>query len=765
MSNMWQKGGTSNRGNYLIENSLMIDADARLVQTMSAGTSRRKFTFSFWYKRTDLSRTYNRLFTWQKDANNWFLFRFNADRLEVLDYVSAAYVTIKLSTPVFRDVSQHYHIFLVVDTTQATAANRVRIYVNNKEIVDWDSNTIIAQNGDSAMGLATVVSGYYTGSTTSENMGGYISEYVFLDGTAATPDDFGEWHPDCPQIWRPKRLSGLDFSGNNTHYLNFKDDTSATTLGYDVSGNANHLAASGGLAVTDQSTDTPTNNSCTMSDIINGGATLSEGALKITGAFLGRVHSAWPIPEGTGKWYMEYDIPTAGDTMLGLAATNHILSSYPGSDATSWGWHLTGAIYNNASASAFGTTFTHGDKLMMAYDSDTHKLWFGKNGTWSGNPSAGTGQARTLTAGYDYYVSIRPSNVVGTVIFNENDFNYTPPTGFKALMTKNLPVPAIKDPKDYFDIVLYTGNATASRAITTQNKVDLLAIKNRDQADEWKVLDKNRGATKELSWDSQNANETDTNGVTAIGGTSGFTLGTGANGYNDNNEDFVAYSWTDSATAGIDIIQYTGNGVAGRTVSHALGVVPELMIVKNKDYNLASWAVYHKDMATSPATGSLILDTNVAFTTSSVRWNDTEPTSSVFSVGTSSWTNSNNNVYEAYLFASVEGFSKVFEYAGNGDADGPPVYCEFKPALIIFKNSSSAASWLLYDIKRNTLNPMDTYNTPHLPNSEGTLIACDALSNGFKIRSTSSALNTNTSIYVGIAFAEYPFALLNNGEL
>jgi hypothetical protein len=242
----------------------------------------------------------------------------------------------------------------------------------------------------------------------------------------------------------------------------------------------------------------------------------------------------------------------------------------------------------------------------------------------------------------------------------------------------------------------------------------------------------------------------------------GFTTGDDTP-FNVSGDDFVSWNWKEDPAYGFDIVSYTGDGLASRTVSHSLGVVPELMLVKNRD-QVAGWRCWHKDMAASPSTGYLGLDTSNAFAVNANVWDDTDPTSSVFTVDTQTNVNGSGDELIAYLFASVEGFSKVFSYTGNAAADGPFVYCGFRPRYVMLKNTTTTGNWWMVDTERNTYNVINTLLVADLANSEaslGALESIDSVSNGFKVRATYTGINGSGHNIVGIAFAEHPFKYAN----
>jgi len=336
----------------------------------------------------------------------------------------------------------------------------------------------------------------------------------------------------------------------------------------------------------------------------------------------------------------------------------------------------------------------------------------------------------------------------------------------------------IDDPSAYFQTALYTGN-NSNRSITNDGNSDLqpdwIWGKSRSDADSPTATDSSRGNTKVLTPSSDEAEGTASDYVTAFN-SDGFSLGTN-NGMNKNTLTYVAWQWkcnggTATATvsesgnnpanvrqtntdAGFSIITYTGTGAVG-TIAHGLGVVPEFIIVKNRG-RVKDWCVYH---ASIEETHKLELNLTSAKSDDNAVWNDTAPTSSVFTVGPSDErTNANDDTYVAYCFAPIQGYSKFGSYTGNGSENGPFVYTGFKPRWIMFKNAGAAEEWVLQDTTRNPNNPV-TKNIrvdSNIAEADASNLDIDFLSNGFKNRSNQAQLNSDGVSYVYMAFAEHPF--------
>ena len=324
----------------------------------------------------------------------------------------------------------------------------------------------------------------------------------------------------------------------------------------------------------------------------------------------------------------------------------------------------------------------------------------------------------------------------------------------------------IKKPSDYFNTLLWTGTGAENAITGVGFQPDWVWIKNRDAAEQNKLYDAVRGATKNIYSNLTNAEGTDANSLKSFD-SDGFTLGTEGS-LNASGQDIVGWNWkangsgvsnTDGSitstvsantTSGFSIVSWTGSG-ANATVGHGLGIAPKFLIVKNRS-SVTSWAVQ-----TSTGAGfEMNLNNTEAQTATSVYWNSTDPTSSVFSVGTNAATNNSGDNMIAYCFAPIKGFSKFGSYTGNGSTDGTFVYTGFKPAFVIVKRTNTTGSWMMFDNKRNTFNPEDKFLYSDLSNAEGTLTALDFVSNGFKFRNADTFWNASGSTYIYMAFAEEP---------
>ena len=341
-------------------------------------------------------------------------------------------------------------------------------------------------------------------------------------------------------------------------------------------------------------------------------------------------------------------------------------------------------------------------------------------------------------------------------------------------------MPTIKKPNQYFDATLYTGNG-GTQSVTNAGgfQPDFVWIKDRSNGTNYHALfDVIRGTNNRLFSNATDAQNTTTGTLTAFN-SNGFTLGS-QEGQNANGNSLVAWQWkaggastvntsgsissnvSVNTTAGFSVVTYTGTG-ANATVGHGLGVAPAMMIVKGRNTTTGqSWRVYHKNANASPASGVLNLNVTDAFFTSSTQWNNTDPTSTVLSIGTDPALNENTKNYVAYCWAEVEGYSKFGSYTGNGSADGSFIFTNFAPKFVIIKRSDSGNSWFMIDTVRQTYNVIGPYLTAEGSGAEATGTSwIDVLSNGFKLRSSLDAWNANGGTYIFMAFAEAPFKFSN----
>ena len=325
-------------------------------------------------------------------------------------------------------------------------------------------------------------------------------------------------------------------------------------------------------------------------------------------------------------------------------------------------------------------------------------------------------------------------------------------------------------PSDFFNVVLYTGNATADRQITLGFQPDMAWAKSRTNTENHALFDSVRGGYRIMP-DQDNAQDANT-GVTAWNST-GYEIGS-TDSFNSNSQDFVNFAWkmgttsgltggtitpsgySISTTAGQSIIAYTGTGSAG-TIPHGLGKIPQAILVKETSH-ATNWAVYHNYLGN---TTFLKLNTNDASASTS-NWDSTSPTSSLFSIGAGGQVNTSGRTYVAYCFANIPGYSKSGYFVGNSNSDGPFFYTGFRPAFILAKNTNSSTDWMILDDKRLGYNEANYRFKANTNVAEASDISGDIVSTGFKIRTTSSDWNTSGDYYNYLAFADFPLVSSND---
>jgi len=328
----------------------------------------------------------------------------------------------------------------------------------------------------------------------------------------------------------------------------------------------------------------------------------------------------------------------------------------------------------------------------------------------------------------------------------------------------------IDDPSLYFTLKLYTstyssGGGTGATINVTLDAtddfaVDLVWIKCRSVGDNHLIADRVRGANKNLHSNTNDTETTNTDEVTAFGD-DGFTVGNNDTVNRDGaSSTYVAWCWKESATAGFDIVTATGTGSA-KTISHSLSAVPHVIFSKEKTGSANDWVVYHHKNTSAPETDKLILNETNATSDDSC-WNDTSPTSSVFSVSSASVVNRDSSTYVYYLWSEKQGFSKCGGYTGNGNADGPFIYTGFRPAFVMTKATNASDDWSIADNKRDPDNVAGQSLRPNSSSSEDSSADIDILSNGFKVRQADShRINYDGDTFIYMAFAEAPFVNSN----
>ena len=787
-------------GDAKIQRSLRFDDgdSAYLSRTPSSAGDRRTFTISIWAKRGNTGS--GAMFgSWISDSDR-ATFRFSSDYIEFQDSGSSASVK---TNAVFRDVANWYHVVAAIDTTQGTQSNRGKIYVNGVQ-QSLSSNNFTQNVQTSVNNNSVQVFGTRWISGPNSNFDGYLAEINLIDGQQLDASYFG-FTDSQTGIWMPKRYEGT--YGTNGVRLDFSDNSSASTLAIDKSPNGNDFASTN-VAVSDSVIDTPSNNFCTLNSVNkDSNTTLSEGNLKAAGssstAYSNHTHGT--IAKSSGKWYYEVEYTSnAGGHNSNLPAIGWVRTSLDPSDnpTVSGGlcYRPANADYidldGNDTSDDKPQTST-GNVIQVAIDLDAGKIWFGNGGTYfeSGNPSTGANATLTFTGGAEELTPfLRSLSSTFNFNFGQRAFSYTPPIGFNKLSGSTSILPSVLKPQRHFETLLYTGNSTNNRAITGLGfSPDLVWIKRRSggaQSHFWVsrgITISDSGGTGNVgplaTNDSYAQTATNTDGGFVSFDIDGFTLGKGSSTanadapYQRNNADsgtYVAWCWkaggaavsnsdgsiTSSVSAnqeaGFSIVTWTGTGSDG-TIGHGLGAVPSIYFVKRLN-SAKDWYVQIGNINDISLGRFLKLNSNTTINFASDVFAASADTSTVLNTKGDTATNGSGDTYIAYCWTSIPGYSKFGSYKGNGNADGSYVELGFRPAWLMIKNTATSTWWFIYDVKRETYNPMYNIFGSNVADAEyyDNAYKIDILSNGFKARGTQPEINKDGDTIIYMAFAEQP---------
>lgn len=748
-------------------------ASASLTRTPSGSSSQSVWTWSGWVKRGRLGATQT-LFSCYAfaavDYQTYFGFT-SDDKFQFYNtWGGASSLQNLITTQVFRDTSAWYHFVIAVAMSQATYQNAIKIYVNGVQVTAFGTSAFTNANQATAINSAQphAIGAYATQNT--NYFDGYLAEVNFINDQTLTPASFGSTNT-LTGVWQPAAYTGT--YGTNGFYLPFTDNSALTTssnvgLGKDFSGNGNYWTTNN-ISITagttyDSMTDVPTLTSATAANFavlnpinLSPSSSTSNANLRFTNS---NGSQSWrsvgsTIAPTSGKWYWEGVFSGSTGSSGGIFAmigvfnpNNYYITNYTASTF----WDLGYSYYGDngskrilGAVSSYGSTFTNGDVIGVALDLDSGTLTCYKNNVSQGVLASGiSGPFTPAFANYDNASTL-------TVNFGQRPFTYTPPANHVALNTFNLPTSTIVKGNTVMDATLYTGNGAASQVITNAAgfRPDFVWGKPRSGADQHWLTDAVRGVGSQLNSNSSGIEITNQTTTLLSLNSNGYTVGASTN-LNRSGTTFVGWQWLESASAGFDIVTFTGNG-GGQTFAHGLGVAPGLMICKSRS-NAQDWYVYHSSIG---GTGALSLNTATATATSVNYWSNVTPGSSTFSVGGNF---SNGYTYVNYLFAPIAGFSAFGSYVGNGSTDGPFIHLGFRPKFVMIKMTSSTGDWYIYDSSRDPYNATQQGLLPNSSAAETTYTGWgDFLSNGFKIRRTDAAWNSSGGTYIYAAFAENPF--------
>ena len=797
--------------------------EPHLQRTPSSTGDQKTWTSSFWVKRTSLGAGYLWSSAGYSGNDGIAAIYFEDDELHTY-YDGSTHTYGKIGNRLYRDLSAWYHICWAVDA--ANTIHKIWVNGSLESTVTaryptnfaWGMNRASTLNkfGEAAWGASTQFEGYLAdfvhldgqyleydsfaefkngvlipidtsgltygtngfrlefketgvGSGATNTIGADTANSNHLDSAVIAADDCAM--PDSPE--------------NNFATLNLLDKRGTVTV------SEGNLKAVNKVQGNITATIAPTSGKWYWEAYLNDHTNPYIGVQSVNteGSGASGFSQDAVALNNTGDVY--YDVSDQSKNgSANWASTNIISVAYDVDNNKIW-WALNGQFYSADASTASTIAYSVVEAGNDAYDLSsqiTHGVAFLGSSADDGIVTMNFGQDSTFAGVQDSSTSAKtPSNSADE---NGNGlFFYAPPSGFLALCTANLPEPTIgansdTQADDHFETVLYEGNGSTQN-VAVNFQPDFTWIKNRDATDAHQLFDSTRGATNVLESDDTTlevANDDTLTDFTPADESIGFSLGDDVT-VNTGSESYVAWNWKANGgtatatisesgdnpaavvqanpTAGFSLITYTGTGDAG-TIAHGLGAVPTMMIIKNRDVADA-WAVYHGANTAAPATDYLVLNTTAATADAATYWADTAPTSSVFTVHDAHNVNADGEKYVAYVFADIEGYSKMGSYFGNTSADGAFVYTGFRPAFLLVKSSISGSySWYLFD---NTRNPHNVGGLALFADTgavEYSSVPVDFLSNGFKWRTTDGGVNNaDYDPYIYMAFAEAPFKYAN----
>ena len=729
-----------------------------LKRTNSSGGNETKWTFSTWVKFNDLSAqvimgsnapTISPAL-WIT-GNDLYFTLYNGDF-----YNGGGSYVLNLQTTVeIVDTSQWMNIVAKYDSTPSTpSSSSIALYINGVQVTNFITETYPSQNQVAGWNSANemLIGTAYNNHLTTQNLRAYLAETVNIDGLALEPSSFGQVDTSTGR-WIPKDVSGLTF-GTNGFYLNYAN---SSDVGNDVSGRNNDWT---NINTVTQVGDTPTVNSNVWNPSESGfsGGTFTNGNRTVQTGSSQYAPAQAGLPISSGKWYTEV-VPTAkssGDNFQigitkGLTTAN---TQQLGSLANDVGYYGADGnlFYNGESGSggqSYGASYDVNDVIGMAIDFDANTITFYKNGASQGAITL----PDTSTASTPYFIACNhyDNSSNGTFLLRSlsSDWTGTAPTDHLAIIQDNMP----------------TGESYQTA---------FSWIKNRDATDNHMLFDRVRGIYKDIHSNTQDAEVTNVNTLQRfLNG--GVQVGNDVQ-VNTASESYVAWNWymetagtgssnTDGTinttstlvdtNLGMSISTYTGTG-ANATIGHGLGVVPEFFMVTRLDSGNDKM-IYHSALG---GTKNLVLNGTSTTTTNNTRWNNTDPTSSVISLGTTAAVNGSSATYICYAFAPSQ-FTAIGSYVGNGNANGsfvPTINSlgvPIQPAWAIFKATDLAGrNWFMNDNKRNgNGNPIERYlmaNSTAVDAEDTT--PNDFVTGGIKARGSGTSYNNSGTTYIYLAF-------------
>ena len=787
---------------YSVDRSLRFNDDdsAYLARTPSSASNRKTWTLSYWVKRGNI--TSNQGIFGAESSGDRLVIGFGNGGSDQARFYSQSPAADLYTNRLFRDVSSWYHIVWAVDTTQATASNRIKLYVNGTQETSFDSASYPSQDSDlSANNTVAQYVGRWAGYD-GEYFDGYIAEMNLIDGQQLTPSSFGETNSDTGQ-WNPIDTSGLTF-GTNGFRLNFADNsgTTATTLGKDLSGNSNNFTPNN-FVTGDAVKDSPTNNFATMSPLAVSGdgnhPTFSQGNLKTMGpnSGIGKVGATFGL--SSGKWYVEAKITQGGSNLqLGIifSGTNYANNEYLGSGSD---YAIAADTYNKKIRKEGSDNQTSlggmqdGDILAFAIDMDNGTFQLYNNGSTKGSQVSFTvanyapvtfGQTTGYNTVGTHWNFGADSSFAGAVTAQGNtdgnsqgDFYYSPPSGFLAVCSANLPDPTILLPNKHFDTLLYSGNGSQNRAITGLNfKPDWVWLKSRTNTYFHQLHDVVRGTSGGVLYSNNTNAEDSTYGLGSFD-SNGFTVYKDGNNdaQNDSGQTYVAWNWnagdTDGKTYTVTVVDSGGNkyrfdGFAANAVTLDLAEggtyifnypsAHPFRFSTTSDGTHGGGSEYTTGVTHNSSTQVTIV---VAASAPTLYYYCSSHSGMGGQVNTNSTLGSSNfdgAIQSVIKTNTTAGFS-IITYTGTGSSTTVGHGLGVKPDVIIIKCRSNNDNWMVYHNQKNEgVDPEDYYlelnSTSAGPNSTVMLNDTAPTSTSVTIGSDNS-VNGSSRTYVMYSFS------------
>lgn len=779
-------------------------ADSRSKTFSSAGNSDRAL-ISLWVRRTGFGASNSFLYAGTNSSNRFEVRFDNTDTLQVLNVVGGSTDLNLVSNAEYRD-DAWYHIVFSYENGDG------QLYVNGVE-ASYSVESQGTAGTDLNWNKAVL---HEVGKRTQTNhiyFNGYIAQMLSLDGASIQNGDYAitdfgqEWPTgDNGSIWSPVADSIVvalaNTVGGNSFCL-----TNAIGDGTDASTNANDFTGSTGSMshAVNGSTNTPSNSFPIISELANDGGTISEGGMRYVSANSYNSAGVSILLHG-GTWYWEVNVNHTDSSQSGVIGVTENLtttqySSWPGDNETDYVWYQdTGRFYDGGTIVLNGSNWeTENDRIGVFYNADLGAMWFSLNGVLENGATVGEITSGTTTNAVFTGITAPVVPILGnatttggydtdlTLMLDENSWDTPPPEAYLSLKYSNLATPTYQG-FDHFNVVTYTGDGQAigsgGQSITGVGfQPDFSWFKTRTTSSNNRLIDAVRGVTKAIQSDNTNSEANETEGLVSFDA-DGFTVGS-QSGYNNSSASLVAWNWkangsgvaiTEGSTAStvsaseagyFSIVQYTGTGTLA-TVGHGLPEPPEIVFIKNTS-DSEYWTGF--ETIINGATHYITLDTHAIGISNNAFFNNTNPTSSVFTVNTNNRANGSGDNMIAYCFRSLEGLCRVLRYTGNGGDDGPFVYTGFKPRWVLAKCmsvSDTSHHWFVFDTARYQYNGTTTAggsngghleadnNVPEAAHSTDFVDnpAVDVLSNGFKLRTNSGVINGSGRIYLAIAIAD-----------